>query len=319
MTTDTQLRDLLAAEAGGPAGARGWDDVVRRGRHRRRVRRVRAMAGVALVAGVAATALALADDDPTVETVPPASDPTNTTVTDGRAGTSSPELPFAFRIPAFRAQGVFLTVAMLWDGPLGGFDPCTDLHPRVIETSEQISVELVGDDAEGELPWADCGTGHMGSWGTIVLEEPVGARTVNGRAVIDGASLLLPTELPAPFDLERREEAAALDSVPDENGFLTEVWSWSFSWRAGMSELRLSIDSPPTSDECDGESEDIEVRGTTARLCRGAVVGNDGVGYGLQWEEDGRPITISYASIDPDPLTLDGVLSIAEGLEPLGG
>ena len=319
MTTDTELRDLLAAEArGATSRGDGWDDVIRRGRQRQRVRRLQAVAGVALVAGVAATALALAADDPTVETIPPATDPTNATVTDGPTGPSSPELPFAFRMPGFRTQGVFLTVAMLWDGPLGGFDPCTDLHPQVVQTSEDIRVELVGDEVEGGLPWADCGTGHMGSWGTIELEDPVGERTVNGRAVTDGASLLLPDELPAPFDLERREEATARESVPDEDGFLTGVWRWSFSWRADMSELRLSIDGTPTSEECDGESDDIEVRGTTAHLCRGPVVEDDGVGYGLQWEEDGRPITISYQSIDPDPLTVDEFLAIAEGLEPLG-
>jgi hypothetical protein len=278
MTTDTELRDLLSAEAGGPAFTRGWDDVVRRGRHRRRARRSQALAGVVLIVGVAATALALTADDRSVDTVPPATDPTSTTVGDGLTGTSSPELPFAFRIPAFRAQGVFLTVPMQWDSPLSGFDPCIDLRPQVVESSEEIGVELVGDEPEGALPWAGCGTGHMGSWGTIELKDPVGDRTVNGHAVIDGASLLLPDELPGPFELVRREETARRSSVPDEDGFLAEVWSWGFSWRAGSSELRLGIDGPPSSDDCDGESEDIEVRGTTARLCRYFPVSNEGVG-----------------------------------------
>ena len=318
MTTNLDLREALRSEAGAPAQpSGGWDDVVQRGRHRQRVRRVQAVAGIALVAGVAATVLALAGDDPTVDTVPPATDPPKTTIADDPAGPSRPELPWAFRTPAFRAQGPFLTMAMLWEQP-SAFDPCTDLRPRVEETSEQISVELVGNAEDGTLPWADCGTGFTGSWGTIELDDPVGARTVNGRVVIDGTSLLFPEELPPPFELERREESGSRNSEPDEHGYLQELWSWSFSWRGGRNELRLVNDAPSTSDGCDGESEDIEVRGTTARLCRGPVVEDDGVIYELTWDEDGRPISIVYQSIDPAPLTLDGFLTIVEGLRPLG-
>jgi hypothetical protein len=320
MTTDTELRDLLATEAGGTTGGRGdWDDVIRRGRHRQRVRRAQGASLAALAVGVVVSVIALSSDDPSVETIPPATDPTSTTVAEAPSGTTSPELPYAFRVQAFRAQGVFLTVAMLWDGPLGGFDPCTDLLPVVVEATDEISIELISAEVDAGRPWADCGTGHMGSWGTIELAGPVGTRTVNGRVVIDGASLLLPDELPAPFDLERREEAATRHSVTGDDGLLEGVWSWSFSWRAGASDLRLTVGEPATSDECEGEREQIEVRGTMARLCREPLAAGGGVSYSLEWEEDGRPVRIGYQSIDPAPLTLDDLRAIAEGLEPLGG
>ncbi len=322
MTTDIELRDLLSAEAGGAIDtAGGWDDVVRRGRHRRRTRRGQAMAGAVLVAGVAAAALALSADEPTVDTVPPVTEPTSTTATDGPGGTSSVERPFAFRVSGFRAQGASLTAAMLWDGELRGFDPCTALRPLVAEMPEDVTVELVGAQVEGAVPWAACGTGRMGSWATIELDDPVGERTVNGREVVDGTSLLLPEELPAPFELDRREEAASRASVPDEDGSLTPVWSWSFSWRAGMSGLRLSIfDVPGSSAECEAQSEDVEVRGTTARLCRGFAIEEEqaGVTYDLEWEDDGRPVHLSYQSLDPEALTVEDLLAIAEGLQPPG-
>jgi hypothetical protein len=282
------------------------------------VRRAQGATLAALAAGVVVTAVALSSDDRSVETIPPASGPTSTTALDDPTRTASPELPGYFRVAAFRAQGPFLTVAMLWDQGLAGFDPCTDLRPQVVETSEEITVELVDDDVEEAAPWAACGTGSMGSWGTVEMDDAVGARTVNGRAVIDGSTLLLPDDLPAPFEVERREEAGTRHSVPGEDGSLTGMWSWSFSWRAGMSELRLSINEPPSSDECDGESEDVAVRGTTAHLCRGPVAENYGVRYLLQWEDGGRPINIGYSSsLDPAHLTVDDLLAIAEGLEPI--
>jgi len=329
MTTETELRELLTVQADGSTrGSGGWDDVVRRGHHRQRVRRVQRLAVFALLASVAVLAIALPSHDSNVDTTPPAGEPTDTTIDDGPTTPSSIELPDIFRISAVRAQGAFLTVAMLWER--GAFDPCTELHPRVVESSEQVGIELVNTSVERGQAWSGCGVGDGGAWGTLELEDPLGSRTVADLTtgyevtVIDGAPLLFPTELPAPFVLEQRYEAGHRQSARDEQGDLTAVTSWAFSWRAGMSELRVSIDETPSADGCDGESQSVSVRGTTASVCRGPAVtgagGDDGVTYDVGWEEEGGSvIRVIYQSIAEPPLSLDEVLAIIEGMEPLGG
>ena len=135
--------------------------------------------------------------------------------------------------------------------------------------------------------------------------------------VVDDASLLFPSGLPEPFDPERRWEWWTDQRVADEDDVFREARSWGFGWRGGESALRLSIHEL-ASDECDDEGEDIEVRGTTGRLCRGLGVGDDVVAFDLRWEEDGQTIVIAYQSVETAPLTVDDILAIAEGLEPLG-
>ncbi len=328
MTTETELRDLLDTEAGAAVRATaGWDGVVHRGRHRQRVRRVQRLGVVALVALAAVLATSLPSDDRKVDTTPPATEPSDTTVDGDPTTESSVELPDMFRISAVRAQGAFVTVAMLWER--GTFDPCSELHPRVVESSDQVGIDLFGAPDGRARPWAACGVGHGGAWGTLELDDALDTRTVvdvtSGYEleVVEGAPLLLPTDLPLPFQLDRRYEAGTRRSVRDEQGYLTPVMSWSFAWRAGMSDLRLSIGEPASSDGCGGESRDVPVRGTTARLCTEPAMtgagGDGGVAYSVVWEEGASPIVLTYVSIEDAPLSLDEVLAIAEGMEPLGG
>jgi hypothetical protein len=335
MTTEIELRDLLDAEAGGPTtGPDRWEDVVRRGRHRQRVRRIRRLGAASLLASAALLAITLSSDDRKVDTTPPASEP-NRAVDEGPTTPSSTGLPDVFRISAARAQGAFLTVGMLWER--GAFDPCAELHPRVVESSDQVGIELVDASVQRGFPWADCGSGSGGAWGTLELEDPVGARTVVDLTtgaeifVLDGAPILFPRELPEPFALEQRAEAGAFKRVPDAEGNLADASTWSFYWGSSSTgELHLRIGETDQDSECDGhpeddgEAEDIVVRGTTARLCRGDGVqgpGPEGVTYLLRWQEDGTPIELYYGWFGGDRtrLSIDEVLAIAEGLEPLGG
>jgi hypothetical protein len=337
MTTDTELRDLLTAEAavttGGP---RSWDDVTRRGRHRRRVLRARSAALAAVVAGAIVTTVALSGDDPTVETVPPASGPGRTTVADGSATTEP--LRFGVQYPnveAARAQGVFLTLQVSWITPPRGFDPCADLHPRVVESPEQVSIELVGDAAEGALPWAECHLSsepgpesynagpttyvYGGGQATIELQDPLSARTVfdlgTSEEVPVAQEVLFPSDVPEPFDLERWDQTAGNFHATNEEGFLTNQASWTFTWSAADHDLSVTTGTRALG-ECEGEAGDIAVRGTTGRLCASEQTGG-GVDYDLRWEEDGRMIAIAIGSSGPDPLTVDDVLAVAEGLVPL--
>ncbi len=69
MTTDSDLRDLLSSEAAGPPQpAPGWDDVMRRGRQRRRARRTQTAIVGGLAGALVVTAFVLADGDQGLET-----------------------------------------------------------------------------------------------------------------------------------------------------------------------------------------------------------------------------------------------------------
>lgn len=326
MTTDGELRDLLNDEASGPSGdGPGWDDVVRRGLRRQRIRRAQRGLLAALAVSAVVTGAVLTDADPTIETVPPAITATTATV-----GATPSQLP---KITAARAQGAFVTV-IAWAPERydkGNFEPafdlCADLHPRVAESPDKVVVELVDETAEQGLDWALCRHSRDSSTGLIELTDPLDDRTLLDAAtgdavpVIDGAQLLFPSALPAPFDVGRWDEYAN-----------SEEGSWTFAWmpRAPASgpgtvelhELRVTTGyGTPT--ECTSPREDVAVRGTTGRLCTGVYIegleDGGGVTYDLQWEEDGRTINVFFGSSDPARLTLDDILAIAEGLERLGG
>ena len=312
-TTDTELRDLLASEAGGPSGAPGgWDDVVRRGHHRQRMRRAQRLGAVLLVAGVAATAVALSDGDASVDTGPPASDPTTVvpdpTSTSTTTSATAAIPPGATTISAGRAQGAFLTVVIPAADPTTGYDPCVALHPRTAESADQIGIELIGEDIERGRPWAACQSSAFSAWGTIELLEPFGGQPVldlttgDEITVIDGGPLLFPTQLPEPFDIERWDEFG-----PDANR-----GDWTFSWSA--EDVFVSVTT--SSAEYGGCDEPIEVRGVTG--CR---EGSDGV-YLVRWEEGGRQRYIEMGVVDQmdsTTFTIDDVLAVAEGLEFLSG
>jgi hypothetical protein len=308
MTTDTDLRDLLTSEAAGATVASGWDDVVRRGRHRQRVRRARGGALAALAVGAVVGAVALSSDDPSVETIPPATtDAIAPPTTQPQSATTSttvtaPTAPDHV-ISAARAHGAFLTLIIPPADPSTGFDPCTDLHPRAPQSSDQIGIELVTDDVERGLPWVGCLSSAFSATGTLELLEPYAGQPVidlttgNEVHVVDGASLLFPTELPEEFTPGVWDEFAFEDT-------------WTFSWSADDLYLNVTTGYGGTG-ECDREA--IEVRGTTGRLCRGAASL-----YDLHWEEGGRTIAIEIGHVSDGeaPFTLEDVLAIAEGLEP---
>jgi len=310
-TTDTELRDLLATEAGGtPGGHHGWDDVVRRGRHRQRVRRVQGAAMVAVVAGLAVTAVALSGGDQAVDTVP-ATPPTTSAPIETDESTTTVAVPDDGlpHILGARAQGAFLTVLIPWADPASGFDPCMALHPRVVESPDQVGIELVTEEVERGFPFAECTAGPFSGRGVIELTDPVGDRTVvdltTGNAVflVDSASLLFPTSLPAGFSPEARDEFGSQGA-----------WMFAFASTARDSYLNVTTGYGGTG-ECDRET--IRVRGTDGRLCRG----EDGR-FDLHWEEGGRTIAVEVGASDPEQdsgLTLDDVLAIAEGLAPLEG
>ncbi|MFL6206476.1 MAG: hypothetical protein ACJ739_14130 [Acidimicrobiales bacterium] len=312
-TTDTELRDLLRAAAGGPAGPGGWDDVVRRGRHRQRARRARtaALGGLVVAAGIGG--LLLAHDDAEVQTGPPATEagidttttlPPATSTTTGTPPTGRPS------ISAARAQGVHLTVIIPPADPASGFDPCTALHPRVIESEDQIGVELVTADVERGLPFATCQSSAFSASATIELQDPVGDRSLldlptgNVVPVIDGDRLLFPTELPEPLALDRWDEQS-FDG------------SWTFTFWAG--DRLVNVTTAYGGIRCE-QPVVVEVRGADGELC----VGDERLGYfALSWEEpDGVRINVEVGSSDPQQpteLTRQDVIAIAEGLEPLGG
>ena len=324
MTTPTDLHDLLTAEAGGPSrGGPGWDDVVRRGRRHQRVRRAQRSVLAALAVGAVVTGVALSDGDPTVDTVPPVTsattDPTpSTTVTSWVEGPP--------KITAARAQGAFVTV-LAWipdryDKGYGykpAFNLCTDLHPRVVESPDQVLVELVDETVDRGVDWAQCQIHRGDSSATIELTDPLDDRAlvdaVTGDAVpvIDGARLLFPTALPAPFDVERWEERNSEDG------------SWAFSWTTGTDPVGPGSSGIQvltlTRWDLDGErptgctEQPVEVRGVTGNLCD-----SESSSRLLTWAEGGGFFALEVVDIASRPLP-DGIdlVAIAEGLEPLGG
>jgi hypothetical protein len=310
MTTPTDLHDLLNTEAGSTSGGPGWDDVVRRGRRRQRVRQAQRGVLAAVLVGAAITGVALSGGDPTVETTPPATDPPGPTTTlPYETTTSSTVIDPAVERPAVRAaraQGVFVTVIIPAADPTIGFDPCRDLHPRVVESDEQVGVELLDDTVERGVPWADCQSSPFSGWALIELTDPLGDRplvdlpTDATVPVVDGASLLFPTELPEPFDIDRWDE-------------FSPGTSWEFSWSA--SDLFATVTTGFAAGR-DCERRPVEVRGTTGELCEAEQ------NLELAWEESGRRIVVALGTVDPDAelqLTVDDLLAIAEGLERLGG
>ena len=298
MTTDTELHDLLTAEAGGPSAGAGWEDVVRRGRRRQRVRRARGVALGVFAAGAVIAGVSLSSDDPSLETLPPA-DPPSTTTSSTIGGEVVPTGP----LTSARVQGAFLTMILPPADPTTGFDPCADLHPRTPQSSDQIAIELVTGEPRG-LPWASCLSSPFSAWGTIELLEPYGGQPVidlttgNEVDVVDAASLLFPTELPEAFTPGVWDEFAFEDS-------------WTFSWSAGDLFVNVTTRYGGTG-ECDRQT--IEVRGTTGRLC------DNGNGFfDLHWEEDGKTIAVELGASDPEQdsgFTVQDVLTVAEGLEP---
>jgi len=313
MTTDTELRDLLSAEAGGPTGSPGgWDDVTRRGRHRQRVRRAQGATLAALAVGAVATAVALRSDDPTVDTIPRDTTPTTPTVPEDP--TTSTTVPTAVgsnpSITAGRAQGVFLTVLVPAADPATGFDPCTQLHPRVVESPDQVMVELVDETVERGLPWASCESSPFSSWATIELTDPLRERplldAITGEPVpvVDGETLLFPTSLPAPFDIQVWDELAFEES-------------WTFAFSAGDVVLNIATDSPAPA--CD-DGAAVEVRGTPGRLCMETLDGEVLTHGVLRWSNGEHLYDIELT--DPEgSASLHGgeLLGIAEALEPMDG
>jgi hypothetical protein len=307
MTIDPALRAPLTSGAQGPAAGAGWDDVVRRGRHRQRVRRARGTALGALVAGGIAAGIALAADDPTVQTVPPATAPTSTAPEPQPSvttSTSTETVLDARSIQGARAQGAFLTVIIPAADPSTELDPCTDLHPRVVESAERIEIELLTEEADPGSEWASCLSSPFSGRAMVELTDPVGDRalidlpTGHEITVIDGASLLFPTELPEAFT----------PGVWDEFGVED---TWTFSWSTGDLFVNVTTRYGGTG-ECDRQT--IAVRGTTGRLC------DSGQGFfDLHWEEEGRTIAVELGASDPEQdsgFTVEDALAIAEGLEP---
>ena len=295
MTTDTELRDLLTAEAGGPARGNGeWDEVVRRGRHRQRVRRAQGVALVVILAGLAAGVLALTSDDARVDTGPPATEGEPTTPEGVLHGD-------AVEIYAARAQGTSLK--LFFTGVLA----CRDVRPLIIESEEEIRVGLVGEQDERGVPWASCGTER---WSAVIdLRDPAGDRAVvdlsteERRPVADSADLLFPTALPAPFDLDAVEETQGVD-----HDF------WIFMFRADDPQfvrLSQSRDLESNGTDCD-HGQVVEVRGTEGCFAKD-------VPSNLSWDEGGWSRSISLVSFNYGESALDELLAIAEGLEPLDG
>jgi hypothetical protein len=308
MTTDAELHDLLTTEASGATGgAGGWDDVIRRGRHRQRVRRAQGVAVVALVAGVAGLALSLTNGDSSVDTGPPANQP-STSMPDAPTTTTTVPVPddVAPHILAARRDGAFLMVLIPGTDPASEFDPCVALHPRVVESPDQIGIELVTEDVARGLPFAACTASPFSGRAVIELTDPAGDRPVvdltTGNAVFsaDSASLLFPTTLPDGFSAETHDEFASQGA-----------WTFSFSSTKAPAYINVTTGYGGMG-ECDRRS--IEVRDTTGRLCEG----EDGR-YDLHWEEGGQTIAVEVGSTEPladSGLTLGDVLAIAEGLEP---
>lgn len=230
------------------------------------------------------------------------------------------------RISAARVQGAVVTViAWIPDTMVrpASYEPafhlCEDLHPSVAESADQVVVELVAT-AEPGVDWATCHNGRFSTWGTLALSDPLGDRplvdSATGAAVpvIDGAQLLFPSALPAPFDVAHWGERAGDDGL-----------SWSFEWLVGPRDLPggalggpvlgLTItrwdgaSAPPM--ECTARA--LQVRGVTGNLCD-----TDAGSRLLSWTEGGGSFVIELMELAGDPLPEDiDVVAIAERLQPL--
>jgi hypothetical protein len=181
----------------------------------------------------------------------------------------------------------------------------------VIETPEQVVIELVDHNLADSEPWAGCQSSAFSGHGLIELTDPLGGRRlVDGWdeaeiAVIDGAPLLFPTSLPQPFDIDRWDEFPGTEA----SGL---VWTFSFSADDQALNVSRRIGTPPQP-ECGVEL--VEVRGVTGRLCSIERAAD------LNWTDaDGVSWEIELANVGGETLPEDiDLVAIAEGLEPLGG
>jgi hypothetical protein len=310
MTTDRELHDVLATEADGPARpAPAWDDVVRRGRHHRRVARVRTglvaggLAALAVIGGIAVTDRTDDEDTGVV-----ANDP------DPAPVTSQPAFP-ATDLAAARAVGVFVTVIGAPSDPATGFDPCVDQHPRVMEAPDQVTVELVPASLSSGQPWAACQASPFSGWGTIELTDPLGSRRLvdasDGQEiqVLDDADLVFPASLPAPFDVDHWDEFAHL--LPTELAVYER--EWTFSWVAGDVVLNLSawsLDGEHPDGCTDGEA--VTIGGLAGSLC------TDASHALLSWIDGGSARILELVDVSGEPLPAGiDLVAVATGLEPL--
>jgi hypothetical protein len=314
MTTDRELRDLLNDEAGAPPrNTAPWDDIVRRGRHHRRVTRVRtgiAAGGLAALAVIALTDLGRENDQGVV-----ANDPDDTATTTTTA--SSVTVPTSVDQVVARVSGVFVTIAISPSDPPTGFDPCTEQQPVVEETTDDVRVAVVTADPGSNARWAGCQASPFSGWATIELTDPLGTRRLIDAhdglevPVIDNVNLLFPTGVPAPFDITRWDESSGTGGLTDR----------TFSW--SQDDLFLSVRNAPLEqpvpfgdnpgDGCSGDP--ITIRGAEGRVCQ------SGKGsFVLLWDEDGwrRQIEMGPLSDNVSPFTLEDAMAVADSLEPLG-
>jgi hypothetical protein len=316
MTTESELRELLVSEAGGPhrrAGA-GWDEVVRRGRHHRRAARVRvglAAGGLAVVAVLGALALGdrLDDEDghgvvaeqPDGEgtTVPPtpstSTTPTTTSTPATTAGTAL--VAGAKDLTAARAGGLpEITLLLEGSDPSTGYDPCTATGPLLAD-GDPIRISVVpADRANGS--WSTCRPHAFGSVGTVALGKPVRERQVVDGSdgvplrVVDQALLLYPAELPARY--------AGIDPV-ESGGEIYEsetLDSWTFTWiqdDIALSLSRWALDGEHPEGCVDGDV--VDVRGAQGRACTGE--GSAQVRL-LSWTEDEEIFIVELSDVSGD-------------------
>ena len=335
MTTDQDLRDLLATEADGPTRPPvAWDEIVRRGRHHRRVTRARrGLAAGALAAAVAIGGLALVSNGTDQDR--------DKVIVDQPDAPVKVPMGFGPWLMGARARGATLTIITTGSDPATGWNPCVGYRPRIIETATRVVVELVdGGDPEA-IPWETCraseddataDTGWDGSaWGSIELDVPLGDRPlVDGytdqEVLVDaGTPLLFPTYLPEPLRVDRWSNEGSYC------GRECYLGGWTFTFIEGDLGLVVTAQRPE-----DGEAnqpcryadqqphpmgglrplgEPVAVRGTTGTLCSPT----EGTYY-LSFVEDGVTygLGLGHAGLAGPgaPFTERDIIAIADGLEP---
>jgi hypothetical protein len=313
MTTDHELHDLLASEADVPVRqSAGWDDIVRRGRHHRRVARARtglAAGGLAALTVIGVVAVSDLGDDDTSGVVANDPDPTTTTIAPA-IDRGLPDLQVA------RVSGVFVTLSINAADPATGFDPCTEESASVIETPTQVTVQMQRhyDLEEHQIWWAACQASAVSGWATIELTEPLGDRQLVDASdgerlhVVDNAELRFPSQLPEPFEIERWDEFAqgTYEGVPLD--------AWTFSWTS--QDLVLNVGRWPVDGErpegCGG-GEPIEGPGVTGQLC---IAESSAI---LNWIDGSSFRIVELVDVSGGPLPGDiDLVAIANGLRPLG-
>lgn len=310
MTTDTELRDLLTTKAQGAIRTSApWDDVVRRGRHHRRMARVRTGLAAVGVAALVVGGIVAADLGRDERTGVIADQPDGPETTIDR---SQPDLSRLPDLSVARASGFHVTLLLGASVPDEGFDPCTEQAPVVTETASDVTIDVAkAFEMPGVTHWLTCQSSPFISWATIELDEPFGSRRLIDASdgaeieVVDQSHLLFPTALPAPFDIARWDEFGTSAEA--------DIDYWSFSFTVGDLVLNviwgpLAGDPPPG---CAGAP--VEVRGVDGALC---VTESD---IRLTWTDASSFRSIEIVDVGGNPLP-DGIdlLAIAEGLEPLG-